>query len=243
MGFQQWRRKGPPSEWEIEQKGPRQFREQDFFEKTPANCLPPPYVYVDFSLSFFLSLSFSLFHCLPSLYLIFLPLLPVFSFFLPAPPPQKDQWIRLNNSLVEEEDCSGPPPRRPAGRAAPPAAQPTSPGKARPAASRADRLLSLAETRPGEHPARRQALARHRAPEPGRGGEQAGGGAQGDALGGRAAAAGPGAPAGAQGPAAEGRGLLPRPAGQGGERVSLSASIPVTGVHTPGFAIHSFQTL
>ena len=142
MGFQQWRRKGPPREWEIEQKGPRQFREQDSFEKTPANCLPPPHVFVDFSLSFFLSLSFSLFHSLPSLYLIFLPLLPVFSFFLPAPPPQKDQWIRLNNSLGGEEDGSRPP--NPGGqRAGPPAPQLSPPPRARPGLQAPGRPPSL----------------------------------------------------------------------------------------------------
>ncbi|KAI5181302.1 Vps10 Domain-Containing Receptor Sorcs3, partial [Manis pentadactyla] len=75
------------------------------------------------------------------------------------------------------------------------------------------------ETRPGEHLARRPALARRGAPEPGRGGRQAAGGAARRARRGRAAAAGARASAGAQVPAAERRGGLPRPAGPGGERL------------------------
>lgn len=106
-----------------------------------------------------------------------------------------------------------------------------------------DHVLSFVETRPGEHPARRQALARHRAAEPGHGGQQAGGGAQGDARRGGAAAAGARASAGSQGPAAEGCGVLPRSARQGGERVGLFSSLIMKGIQLVDLKIIFFQTL
>lgn len=92
-------------------------------------------------------------------------------------------------------------------------------------------VCSLAETRPGELAARRKALARLGAAEPGRRGGPAGGRAQGGPRGGRGAAAPACAPPGSQGPAAEGRGVLPGAAGPGRQRVG---SAPPSAVNREG---------
>lgn len=84
-----------------------------------------------------------------------------------------------------------------------------------------DQVCSFVETGPGEHLAWRQALAWHGASEPGRCGEQVGGGTGWDPCGGRTAAAGACTVAGPQEPATERRSILSRPARQGGEQVRI----------------------